>query len=198
MIIEKLLNKDLLTENEKSIAAYILDRNNDIENLTSLELGEHSYTSQAAVIRLYKKLGLKSYREFLSKIVIERNEYFKLREIDKDTLANYLDTHSDVSGTISKLYTQTMIQTNVLIDQNAVSRICNRIIHAQMIDIYGVGISETLAKQMVFQLQSLGLNCCYHDGINNNYIKNSSHNKRVAILITLTGINETIYHIAKK
>lgn len=197
MIIEKLLDKDFLTENERSIAAYLLDSNNHIENLTSLQLGEHSYTSQTAVIRLYKKLGLHSYREFLNIIILERNEYFKTNTINKDNLADCLKKNENISAVISKLYEQTMAQTNLLIDTSVFLRVAQRLLKANMIDIYGVGISETLAKQLFFQLQSLGLNCCFHDGINKNYIMKSHHSHRLSVLITLTGMNETVYHIAQ-
>lgn len=197
MIIEKLLNKDFLTENEKSIAAYLLDAHNHIENLTSLQLGEYSYTSQAAVVRLYKKLGLHSYREFLNMIILERNEYFKTNTINKDNLADSLKRNENSCAVIAQLYEQTMAQTNLLLDTKVLSRVALRLLKANMIDIYGVGISETLAKQLFFQLQSLGLNCCFHDGINKNYVLKSHHLNRVSILITLTGMNETVYHVAQ-
>lgn len=54
MIIEKLLDANDLTESEKQISQYILDKNNDLSLMTSIELGKNSYTSQSSVIRFYK------------------------------------------------------------------------------------------------------------------------------------------------
>ncbi|MFQ7173555.1 MAG: MurR/RpiR family transcriptional regulator [Thomasclavelia ramosa] len=77
MIIEHLLDDNNLTNTEKSIAQFLLNKDQKINNLTSSELGKQSYTSQAAVTRLYKKLGFNNFREFLSTLILERNDYLK-------------------------------------------------------------------------------------------------------------------------
>lgn len=51
MIIEHLLDDNNLTNTEKSIAQFLLNKDQKINNLTSSELGKQSYTSQAAVTR---------------------------------------------------------------------------------------------------------------------------------------------------
>ena len=71
MIIEHLLDDNNLTNTEKSIAQFLLNKDQKINNLTSSELGKQSYTSQAAVTRLYKKLGFNNFREFLSTLILE-------------------------------------------------------------------------------------------------------------------------------
>lgn len=81
-------------------------------------------------------------------------------------------------------------------DQNTLNRICNRISSATSIDIYGVGISDTLAKQMAFKLQSIGILCTYHSGLNEQYVKNMNDPlNNVSIFISLTGKNDTIKSI---
>ena len=52
MIIENLINENNLTETEKHLAHYLLDKNNDLEGITSTELGKRSFTSQPAVTRI--------------------------------------------------------------------------------------------------------------------------------------------------
>ena len=199
MIIEKLIDQDHLTETEKHIANYLLDKNNNIENLTSTELGKKSFTSQSAVIRLYKKIGAKTFREFISALILERNEYFKVGDIlHNGHPCQYFSSYTDIQNTISRLYAETMIHTNLLLDKNIMNRVCNRILNAQSIDVYGVGISEIIAKQMSFKLQSMGLNCICQNGLNYSYIKNmKDYKKNVSILISLTGMNEAILNIAE-
>lgn len=77
MIIEKLLDEKNLTESEKQIAHYLLEKSHYINQLTCEELGKVSFTSQSSVSRLCKKLGFITFREFLTSLMIERNEYFK-------------------------------------------------------------------------------------------------------------------------
>ena len=94
MIIEHFLDESHLTESDKSIARYLLDENNNIKELTSSELGRRTYTSQSAVTRLYKKLGFKNYREFISTIIIERHDYYKHKSINDKHPAQYFLPHS--------------------------------------------------------------------------------------------------------
>ena len=62
--------------------------------------------------------------------------------------------------------------------------------------VYGVGISDTLAKQMAFKLQSIGILCTYHSGLNEQYVKNMNDPlNNVSIFISLTGKNDTIKSI---
>lgn len=165
--------------------------------MTSSELGRKSYTSQAAVTRFYKKLGFKTYREFLSTLIIERHDYFKNHIFDDD-LWQYFASLEDTKGVLTSLYEQTIIQTNLLLDQNAMTRVCNRIMSAMFIDIYGMGISDATAKQMTFKLQSRGLSCLYHSDLNEAYIRNISFPQRhVSILISINDHNEIMKTLAK-
>lgn len=196
MIIEHFLDESHLTESDKSIARYLLDENNNIKELTSSELGRRTYTSQSAVTRLYKKLGFKNYREFISTLIIERHDYYKHKSINDKHPAQYFTTLKDTQNIIASFYDQTITQTNFLLDQNTLNRICNRISSATSIDIYGVGISDTLAKQMAFKLQSIGILCTYHSGLNEQYVKNMNDPlNNVSIFISLTGKNDTIKSI---
>lgn len=196
MIIEKLLDANDLTESEKQISQYILDKNNDLSLMTSIELGKNSYTSQSSVIRFYKKLGYHSYREFISRLIIERNEYFKVDDIALEQPTQYFSSYEETQSIISKMYALALIKTNLLLNKNTVIRVCNRISSASSIDIYAVGIANVIAKQMAFKLQSLGLSCMFHDGLNMNYIKKLDQ-RNVSIIIALSGKNPMIQTIAK-
>lgn len=198
MIIEHLLDDNNLTNTEKSIAQFLLNKDQKINNLTSSELGKQSYTSQAAVTRLYKKLGFNNFREFLSTLILERNDYLKYNDLPTEHPEQYFTSLEDTEKVIASLYEKAMIQTNRLLDKNVVNRVCNRILSASFIDIYGIGLSYTIAKEMCFKLQSLGLPCSYQNGINIKYIDNmQQHQSNVSILITTTGDNNLIKEIAK-
>ena len=126
MIIEKLKDESQLTESERLIAHFLLDENNQIENLTSIEVGKRSYASQSAVVRLYKKLGISTYREFISKLVIEKREALKAENLVDDNPSQYFSSYDSTMNTIMKLYEKTLTNTNLLMNQNVVLRVCNR------------------------------------------------------------------------
>lgn len=196
MIIDKLLDENNLTASEKCIAKYLLDKNNNLENMTSLELGKRSFTSQSAVIRLSKKLGMKTYREFLSKLIVERNEYFKANDIDFEQPQAYFSSYETTQDAILTLYNQIITHTNLQLDKNTIIRVCNRLMSASNIDIYSTGISHTLAHLLLYKLQSIGMNCIAQDGYNPFYLESIQDIKtRVSIVFTIEGVNPSILEL---
>lgn len=199
MIIEKLLNEKELTEAEKCIAKYVLQKENNIENITSTELGKRSFTSQSSVIRLYKKLGIKTYREFLSILLLERNEYFKVTDISNEELFPLFASYEDAQNTLASIYQQTIVNTNLVLNKNALIRLCNRLMTASAVDVYGTGISNTMAKQLTYKLLSLGLPCSFQPDINEAYLDSKTDTKsNISILLSLTQNNKSIINIAKE
>ncbi|MGX6978375.1 MurR/RpiR family transcriptional regulator [Vagococcus elongatus] len=200
MLIEKLKDEKNLTPSERVIAEFVLDRDNDVINLSSEELGKLTYTSQATVTRFYQKIGSKSYREF---VVDLNNELQELRRaenliVDNNPIHDELELE-DIIETLPNLYQKTAINTKLLLDRKVLQHVCEKIVQAKMVDVYGIGITSSLADQMAFKLNSTGVFCQSHSGYNGSYVYKSAHkNETVAVLITLTGMNETILKIAKR
>ena len=55
-------------------------------------------------------------------------------------------TYADVIETLPHLYTKTAINTKLMLDEMVVKEVARQISHAQMVDIYGSGITSTLAS----------------------------------------------------
>ena len=198
MIIEKLIDKEVLSETERQIAQYILNKENVIEDITSTELGKRSYTSQSAVTRLYKKLGVKTYREFLSKVIVERKEYFDTIDIFDSLMQEQLSSYEGTQKVVSLLYSQTIMHTNKAVDKNVVTRFCNRVLSSKMIDIYAIGECEAIAHQFACKLQSLGIYCSCHNTYNPLYIQNvQNRTQRVFLIIQASEINDSLLAAAK-
>lgn len=194
MIIDKLLNNDHLTSTDQAIRDYIMNPKNDISTQTSYELAEACFTSQAAIIRFYKRLGLKSYREFMSVLQKERQAYFYENRAIDETVSTNFTSLADIQETLSALYNEAIRKTNIEMDANVVTRICNRILNYRKADIYALGISYASALQMTFKMQSIGIFCQCHDGINQQYLR-LMKNDTVAIVISQTGKNEIIHQV---
>ncbi len=199
MIIEKLLDEKKLTDTEKQIAKYLLDESNNIENMTSTELAKNAYASQSTVVRLYKKIGFESYRKFIMKLSLEKYEYYKTNNYFAKNPLEKCTSYENTRLMVNKLYEKSLSNTNMLLNRNVITRICNRILNAQTIDIYASGICEICALQFEYILQSIGMHCTFQTNINDFYMKNIKDNKtHVAIFMNVTQENETIIHVAKK
>ncbi len=127
MIIEQLKDEKHLTDSEKLIANYILDKSNNINNMASTHLAKATFTSQSTVVRLYQKMGFKSYREFMTVLAIEREDYFKSNNVLNNNVGNTFSSYDEAQAVLTKIYEKTIANTNLKIDRNKMIRICNRI-----------------------------------------------------------------------
>ena len=138
----------------------------------------------------------RTYREFISTLNIERNELFKIQDISTQNFSQYFTSYENVQTTLYQIYDLSMTKTNVLLDKNVITRICNRLLNATYIDVYAIGIDDIIGKQLVYRLQSLGLLTTLHDTFNQKYVKNTSKNN-VSIVICLNASQLQIYEITE-
>ncbi|MCD7949928.1 MAG: hypothetical protein LUG12_06700 [Erysipelotrichaceae bacterium] len=187
MIIEKLLEGTNLTETEKQIAKYLLDESNPIDHITSNELACKSYTSQSSVVRLYKKLGISSYREFIMILAMERKEYFKLQDLFKNDINDNFRSYDSIMMTLTKMYDKTITNTKLKLNRNTITRICNRIINTNTIDIYASGYGEAIGLRLQSSLLYLGKHCTFNCHTNQIYFNQLNDTKNhMAILISMS------------
>lgn len=198
MIIDKLERMDDFTSQEKEIAKYILENPTLIKELSTEELAKATFTSQATVVRLCKKLETKGYNDFKLKLSTEYLEAARVREALKDEPITKESTYEDIIDVIPKMYDSAITNTKLMLNSNVINRVTNRLKEARKIDLYGYGISYSIARQASFKFLSIGIDSMAHDGLNEHYIAASrDHSHMVAILISFTGKNSSIIKIAK-
>ncbi|MGG0412266.1 MurR/RpiR family transcriptional regulator [Peribacillus simplex] len=198
MIIDKLERMENFTSQEREIAKFILENPSLIKELSTEELAKATFTSQATVVRLCKKLETKGYNDFKLKFSTEYLEAGRVKELLKDEPITKESTYIDIIDIIPKMYDSAITNTKLLLDSKVITRVINRLKTARKIDIYGHGISYSIARQASFKFLSIGIESLAHDGINEHYIAASKdHPQMVAILISFTGKNSSIIKIAK-
>lgn len=198
MILEKLGNPNNLTTQEKLIASYILDNPDKVKSVSSRELAKLTYTSQSTVIRLCRKLGFDSFKEFQIEYNLDYKNSLLYYEIDNSTPINMKTRYEEIIHLLPKIQMNTLTKLQSTLNQNTMIRVANYLTHADYIDLYGLGLSNVIVKQAAFKFMSIGFNCTVHDGLNTHYILTANNNKRVALLLTFTGKNTTILEISKK
>lgn len=182
MILEKLSQQDNFTETEKTIANYLLDTNNSIVGMTSSKLEEITYTSQAAVVRFYKKLEIDKFRPFYALILEEAAKRKHLLEINyKEPIKNNMNAE-EVISTMTSYYVNEIYDTKLCIDKNMIQRLYNRLNSAKSIEIYG---ATFIVKQLTNKISSFGLQCQSVESLKEFRLRFSSTKENVAIMILL-------------
>lgn len=198
MLINRLQSMEDFTNNEKTIAKYILEHMELIYNLTAEELAKRTYTSKATVLRLSKKVGTDGYHDFKKQLEQEHRESYKVNCLLGKEPINEKSAYRDIVNIIPSLYENAVSNTKLSLDKNAMQRIINHINRSEKVDLYGSGVSQTVVRGAAFKFMSIGVECVAHDGINEHYISVTRETrKRMAILVTFTGSNPAMVQAAK-
>lgn len=130
-----------LTEVEKIIAQYFLDTE-DID-LTSKAVSKKLYTSEAALTRFAKKLGLTGYREFVYMYKTSRKISFAKKK--------------ELGSPIFDTYREILLKSYNLYLYEDYEKLVGEILNSKRIYVYGVGSSGNLANEFSTRLIKLGL-----------------------------------------
>jgi DNA-binding MurR/RpiR family transcriptional regulator len=129
---------------EKNAATYILENPEEVCTLSVKELADKSNSSQAAIIRLCKKIGLDGYRELKLRIAGDVTTFSKTQEEYHEF--KYTDDIPTFMKTITENNILSLRDTLDLLDKEEVSKAVQVLHKAHRIDFYGVAASQLIAQ----------------------------------------------------
>lgn len=154
-----LMEKDIeFTLSEKVLIDYITNHIAQLPDMTISELAKNTYTSNATIVRLSRKLGFSGFRD-LKDDLIKQNEANKFINKSVDFNQPFADdlTARDVIDSITSLYRETIDEVCTAINASDIS-ICGELLNrAENIYIYAIGDSQATAD--VFINKIMKLNC---------------------------------------
>ena len=106
-------------------------------------------------------------------------------------------TYSDIIHTIPGLYDKAVTNTRLTLNKGDMLRIDRFLQEAECIDIYGTGISYTLAQAAACKFATLGVESSAYESINGHYLAARKHKKTVAFVISFTGANRSVETMAE-
>lgn len=198
MLIDQLSDKNGFTNTEKILADYILEHRNEVAELSAEEMGQASYTSKAAVLRLCKKLGLSGYPAFKKQLESEIDELYRNSEQLGPEPVTEKSTYRDIINIIPTLYENVISRTRLEFDTRTMLRVIRKLRHVEKIDLYAAGITATAASAAAFKFMTLGIDSAAYTGLNEHYVVADKHRKnKAAIVISFTGNNPAMVSIAR-
>lgn len=198
MFIDQLQKRQDFTASERAIAEYLLSRAGGVRTLSTADLARETHTSKATVIRLCQKLGAASYREFLHTLEGELRELQRINARIREDPVNAGMNYDDVLGVLPALYDEAISSAAIQLDKAAVYRAVQRIRQARKVDLYGSGITHSIAQLSAFKFSTLGIECGTYSGLNEHYILADREPSSKAVMIfSLTGGNPNMIYIAQ-
>jgi len=134
--------KDKLPPSERKIAQFILDQPHEAIHCTASQLGELSFTSSAAVMRLCKSLGLKGLQELKLRISgdLQKKPGSKYRDIQPG------EQPDSIVEKVTSNSMQAINETTELVDYQTLARAVEVLKNARRIHFFGVGASGIVAQ----------------------------------------------------
>jgi DNA-binding MurR/RpiR family transcriptional regulator len=175
------------------IAVFLLEQPQAPLELSIMELADQTGTSAATVTRFCRLIGYAGYVPFRVGIAgdIGRSD---ARESWKEDIGRAFgpdDSPADVLSTLMNAHTRSLRETASVMDLVLMKRIAQRIALSSHVDIYGIGGSAVMAKEMQSRLYRIGINTHHwsevHAGLTSAAIQDASC---VAIGISNTGRTE--------
>jgi len=196
-IIRDLKNTRNLTEREKSICSYILEYPEKLLNMSARQLGEATYSSASAVVRLCQKLGMKGYPEF-------KIQYFsELKEMNPESYENIQrlseqDRAIDLAVKVREMQNSAIEQTRNELQLPQLARVNQYIKEAQYIDFYGFDVNVAIASYACNQLLHAGKIAQTYVAYNEQEMMSLKKlDDHVAVIISHSGKNERLVSVAK-
>ena len=157
-VLDALKRMDGFTNAEKDLARYILDHLDDVAQMNIGELSGATYTSNATVVRLCRKLGLEGYRDFRIELA---------RDVEADR-SNVLNVNPDlpfiegggaqqVIHSVASLTKQAVDACLGTITPHDVRKAARLIRSAKKIALYGVGDSCVTLEGFANLLLKIGI-----------------------------------------
>ncbi|WP_051389314.1 MurR/RpiR family transcriptional regulator [Arthrobacter sp. 35W] len=175
------------------IGSFLLQHPQAPLQLSIMELAEKTGTSPATVTRFCRLLGYAGYVPFRVSIASDmgRNDARESWKADIGRAFGPDDSPRDVLSTLVNAHTRSLEETAAVMDLALMNKIARRIALCAHVDIYGIGGSAVMAKELQSRLYRIGVNAHHwsevHAGLTSAAIQDGNC---VAIGISNTGRTE--------
>ncbi len=146
------------TDSQQEVIDFIKNNEDKIIHMSIQDLAKKTYTSNATIIRMCKKLGFKGYKDFKLSFIkeIESQKYIH-QSIDFSSPFYQQESISQIINNMSSLYKESIDLINSQLDILYLEKIINVITNSERFFIYAIGDSKITA--MTFMNKLIKINC---------------------------------------
>ena len=156
-ILKELSEKKGFTQVERSIAEYILEHPDELATLGIAELARQTYSSNAAIIRMCRKLNISGYKEFR---IAFASDLERTRRENPDVDVNYpfaqKEGANSIMRSIANISASAIEDTYAMLQPAALTRAAHILRAARRIYLYGAGDSLATTEAFANLLLKLG------------------------------------------
>lgn len=197
MLITDKLQQSFFSPSEKILVKYILEQRQQIQNKTTKQISEETYTNPSMLIRIAKKLGYKGWSE-LKEIFLEEVRYLdsNFEDIDANFPFVQEDNIMTIAGKIAFLNQTTVNDTLSLIHYSVLNQAVGLLTQSMNIKIFTNNENQLISQDFILRMNRIGkyTTACLIDG-EQVYEAATCHPDTCALIISYTGETDRITKI---
>lgn len=169
-LLNALKHKSGFTDTEEALADYILEHTDEVAEMNISVLSSSAHTSNAAVVRLCRKMGLDGYRDF--RITLARElERARSHVLDVNPDKPFIEGTNtpDILSSIAALSRQAIDASYAMVSASSVRKAARLMQGARRIAFYAIGDTAVTVEGFSNLLLKLGIVCIngiQHDDAN--------------------------------
>lgn len=157
LLFNKLKAQEGLSDSEKMIAQFVIDRPRDVIDMNIDEFANLNYVSNSSIVRFCQKLDFKGFSDFKIRLASEINTFLvsdKRVEVDMPIGPN--TPPKEISTTFLNLYFQTLTDAHTVLDIDSLEEVAKVLEDADVITILATGPSMVVALDFYYRIKRLG------------------------------------------
>lgn len=157
MLFAQRIENTKLTPNETIVADYITAHQTQLNEMSTRDIAQATFTSSSTVIRLAKKLGYSGFDE-LKQDYISEIQYLQshFQNIDANMPFTKDDQMMEIAGKMATLMKETVEDTQTLFHHDSLQKATRLLINAQTIYVYTSENLLTLASLFKYKMLRIG------------------------------------------
>ena len=187
---------EYMTPVEQRIANFMLDNPTKVINMPVKDIARNSDTSDAAIVRFSKRIGLAGIKELKVELAKE------LHTLEKENISRVIeleqDTHKDIFDKVFKNTIQALYNTEKIVNRKAMKETAHLFAKSENTFIFGVGDSANVGNELEQKLHRVNINAFFTADkyLCMTRLSNAKEND-VLFLITLSGKTKEVVEVVK-
>ena len=157
-VLERLNLEEGFTDVENKLATYILDNIDDVSRMNIAQLAEATFTSNASIVRLCRKLGLNGYRDLRIELAAEVERTRNATSVvDVNHPFSGNERTPAIMGDIAAVLKEAIDLTRSAVDPTAIDQAAHAIRESGLVYLFGSGDSRITAIAFSNMLLKIGV-----------------------------------------
>ena len=157
-VLEQLEREDGFTDIEADLARYICANADEVCRITISDLAKASFTSNATIVRLCRKVGVKGFRDLRVELASDLEKRRSQRaNVDADHPFVADQGVEDVVSSVLSLKRESLDACYASLHVDEVERVARSIVGASQVYLYGIGDSEITVMAFANLLVKVGI-----------------------------------------